>query len=135
LVLDPSDPLENKIIKGFIFVDIANLGDKAIKYSYDLERKMSWGNNPLFGQWELPSYRILIFSWWTSRGYKPARLIGPLLEKIKIDDFSFVLILAGRSHRSSDWIETPWKEKLVIYNFNMAAPRIRGLDYFECNFN
>lgn len=54
------------------------------------------------------------------QGLQPVRLVGPILERLNIENTAFVLIItAGNILDIEDWIVTGWEKKLVINIYGM----------------
>ncbi len=121
----------NQIPSGLVLVDISNNSGQVIKFSKDLQKKISWAMVSMqpIGISEFLNTEVIL---WASRGYKPARLIGPLLEKKNVDEFSFLLIITvGEIIDLADWIDTPWKEKIVVCNFGADISMLPGIYYLK----
>lgn len=128
-----AETLESELIPtGLLFVDITSDSAQPIKFAKELIKKANWANFTVrpMGVTDLTDTDL---SLWIARGIKPVRLIGPLLEKMGYDNYSFILIITLDDVIDiDDWADSPWNnKKMVVHHFDKDISRVPGIMYLK----
>lgn len=125
--------LESKDIPtGLVLVDITSDNPQSIKLAKELIKKANWAKLTIQPM-GISDFTDTDLTLWIARGIKPVRLIGPLLEKMKAHDYSFVLIVTLDDVIDiDDWVDSPWNNKrMIVHHFDKDISRAPGIMYLK----
>lgn len=65
-------------------------------------------------------------------GLKPARVIGPILERLELQEIKFVLVVTSENIIDlDDWVNSEWAKKIIINDYKNELDRIIGFFYIS----